>query len=314
MPIARRVLRLLLYLILLSLSLFYLTPVYVMAVTSFKGMEEATLDRMWDLPSSFDLASYATAYEKLAPHLLNSLYLTIPATLFTALLGSLNGYVLSKWRFRGADTLFTLLLFGMFIPYQSILIPLIQFMQGIGLYNSIPGLILIHVVYGIPIATLIFRNFYAGIPTEILEAAKIDGCGMLGIYRRIILPLSPVRFCGGGHLGVYPGVERISFCRHDDHFHPAAGHGCPAKPLGQPDRAVERADGRRPARRAAHPAGVYFSGQVLHPRPPGRFAEGMSRRRPAETEGVLPAVFLRRFFHRWPKMFDPADRWNFHDG
>jgi len=190
MPIARRVLRLLLYLILLSLSLFYLTPVYVMAVTSFKGMEEATLDRMWDLPSSFDLASYATAYEKLAPHLLNSLYLTIPATLFTALLGSLNGYVLSKWRFRGADTLFTLLLFGMFIPYQSILIPLIQFMQGIGLYNSIPGLILIHVVYGIPIATLIFHNFYAGIPTEILEAAKIDGCGMLGIYRRIILPLS----------------------------------------------------------------------------------------------------------------------------
>lgn len=190
MPIARRVLRLLLYLILLSLSLFYLTPVYVMAVTSFKGMEEATLDRMWDLPSSFDLASYATAYEKLAPHLLNSLYLTIPATLFTALLGSLNGYVLSKWRFPGANTLFTLLLFGMFIPYQSILIPLIQFMQGIGLYNSIPGLILIHVVYGIPIATLIFRNFYAGIPTEILEAAKIDGCGMLGIYRRIILPLS----------------------------------------------------------------------------------------------------------------------------
>ncbi|MEW9033160.1 MAG: carbohydrate ABC transporter permease [Planifilum fimeticola] len=190
MPIVRRLPRFLLYLILVALSLFYLTPVYVMVVTSFKGMEEATLDRMWELPSSFDLASYATAYEKLAPHLLNSLYLTIPATLLTALLGSLNGYVLSKWRFRGANTLFTLLLFGMFIPYQSILIPLIQFMQGIGLYNSIPGLILIHVVYGIPIATLIFRNFYAGIPTEILEAAKIDGCGMMGIYRRIILPLS----------------------------------------------------------------------------------------------------------------------------
>lgn len=190
MPFVRRFPRILLYLVLTALSLFYLTPVYVMAVTSFKGMDEATLDRMWELPSSFNLESYAVAYEKLAPHLLNSFYLTIPATLLTALLGSLNGYALSKWRFRGANTLFTLLLFGMFIPYQSILIPLIQFMQGIGLYNSIPGLILIHVVYGIPIATLIFRNFYAGIPTEILEAAKIDGCGMMGIYRRIILPLS----------------------------------------------------------------------------------------------------------------------------
>ncbi|MGI6127417.1 MAG: carbohydrate ABC transporter permease [Planifilum sp.] len=190
MPGVRRLPRILIYAVLIALSLFYLIPVYVMMVTSFKGMEEATLDRMWELPSSFHLESYAIAYEKLAPHLLNSIYLTIPATLLTAFLGSLNGYVLSKWRFRGANTVFTLLLFGMFIPYQSILIPLIQFMQSIGLYNSIPGLILIHVVYGIPIATLIFRNFYAGIPMEILEAAKIDGCGMMGIYRRIILPLS----------------------------------------------------------------------------------------------------------------------------
>ncbi|PTX50357.1 carbohydrate ABC transporter membrane protein 2 (CUT1 family) [Melghirimyces profundicolus] len=178
------------YLTLLLAAIFFLIPVYVMVITSLKGLEEATLDRMWELPASLRWESYAVAWEKLSPHLMNSLYLAVPATIFSALLGSLNGYVLSKWRFKGADSLFTLVLFGMFIPYQSILIPLIQFLQKIQLYNTIPGLILVHVIYGIPITTLIFRNFYAGIPDEILEAAKIDGNGILGIYRRIILPLS----------------------------------------------------------------------------------------------------------------------------
>lgn len=186
--------RIMTYLVLVSAALFFLMPVYVMTVTSLKGMEEATLDRMWELPSSLHLESYGVAWEKLSPHLMNSLYLAVPATVLSALLGSLNGYVLSKWRFRGADVCFTLILFGMFIPYQSILIPLIRFLQEIQLYNSIPGLILVHVVYGIPVTTLIFRNFYAGIPSEILEAAKIDGNGIWGIYRRIILPLSAPGF------------------------------------------------------------------------------------------------------------------------
>lgn len=168
----------------------FLLPVYVMGVTSLKPFAEVSLDAMWKLPSSISLEGYARAWSKLAPHFWNSVALVIPATLLSAALGSLNGYIFSKWRFPGSETLFTAFLFGMFIPYQSILIPLIQFLQRIGLYNSIPGLILVHVVYGLPITTLIFRNFYAGIPDELLEAARIDGAGLLRTYASVMVPLS----------------------------------------------------------------------------------------------------------------------------
>ena len=114
--------------------------------------------------------------------------------MLSAILGSMNGYVLAKWRFRGAGVLFPAILFGMFIPYQSILVPLVQTLQRIGLYGTLPGLIFVHVVYGIPITTLIFRNYYATVPTEIVEAGTMDGAGLWGIYRRIIVPLSPPAF------------------------------------------------------------------------------------------------------------------------
>lgn len=188
--VMQRISRTLMYALLIVLAVLYLMPVYVMIVTSLKGLSEITLDKMWALPSHLDFSGYRDAFKKLVPNLTNSFLLAIPATVLAALFGSMNGYVLSKWKFRGANTLFALMLFGMFIPYQSILIPLIQFLQSIHLYNSIPGLILVHVVYGLPICTLIFRNFYAGVPTEVLEAAKIDGNGFFGIYRFIILPLS----------------------------------------------------------------------------------------------------------------------------
>jgi len=175
-------------------SFFFLMPVYVIIVTSLKPLDEVTLADMWKLPAQLDFSSYAVALERLAPHFVNSLYLVIPATLLSALLGSLNGYVLSKWKFKGANTIFTLILFGMFIPYQSILIPLIQFLREFGLYNSLPGLIFVHVVYGIPITTLMFRNFYAAIPDEMIESAKIDGAGFLRIFRYIIIPLSITGF------------------------------------------------------------------------------------------------------------------------
>ena len=186
----QRVARIVLYLLLTAAAAFYLMPIYVLLVTGFKSFQEVNLATMWALPSGIYLDNFVAAFEKLAPNLSNSLSLTVAATILAAILGSLNGYVLSKWKFPGADFLFAALLFGMFIPYQSILIPLVRFMQMIGLYGKLWGLVLTHVIYGIPITTLIFRNYYAGIPTEVVEAAHIDGAGLLGIYRYVMLPLA----------------------------------------------------------------------------------------------------------------------------
>ncbi len=178
------------YLLLLLAAAFFLLPVYLVLVTSLKVPSEINLASTWQLPSHWNWGSYATAWQAFAPKLRNSLFLAVVATAASALMGSMNGYILSKWRFPGANIVFPLMLFGMFIPYQSILIPLFQFLRDIGLYGSLWGLILTHVVYGLPITTLIFRNFYAEIPDEMIEAARIDGAGFFGIYSRIVFPLS----------------------------------------------------------------------------------------------------------------------------
>jgi glucose/mannose transport system permease protein len=182
--------RVAIYVIMIAFALFYLLPVYLLLITGMKSFEEVSLSRMWDLPSGLGFDSFVAAWDTLRNSFINSFQLVLPATVISCLLGSMNGYVLAKWKFRGSDALFTALLFGMFIPYQSILIPLVLTLQQIGLYGSIAGLILVHVVYGIPITTLIFRNYYAGVPTELVEAAKIDGADFFGIYRHILLPLS----------------------------------------------------------------------------------------------------------------------------
>ncbi len=187
---ALRPTRLLIYAILITFAAFYLMPIYVLLITSLKSFAEVSLDRMWDLPSQFSLASFVQAYQALAPNFANSVKLTVPATIISAMLGSMNGYVLAKWKFRGADLVFPLILFGMFIPYQSVLIPLVQTLQKMHLYGSLAGLVLVHVVYGIPITTLIFRNYYATVPTEIVEAAKIDGASFFAIYRWVLFPIS----------------------------------------------------------------------------------------------------------------------------
>ncbi len=194
----RRWNRAVIYIILIVASAFYLLPVFILVITGMKSFQEVSLARMWELPSGLHFDSYIQAWlgkpeegvRGLAENFLNSLYLTIPATILSAFLGSMNGYVLAKWKFKGSNILFPLILFGMFIPYQSILIPLVQVLQRLGLYGSIPGLIFVHVVYGIPITTLIFRNYYAEVPTELVEASKIDGAGILGIYRHILFPIS----------------------------------------------------------------------------------------------------------------------------
>lgn len=178
------------YIILMLMTLFFLLPMYILFSTSFKSFDNVSITSMWSLPQDLSIDGFIKAFKKLAPNLLNSLYLVIPATLFSAILGSLNGYILSKWKFKSSELIFGLLLFGMFIPYQSILLPLVKFLQNIGLYGSIPGLILVHVVYGIPITTLIFRNYYSEIPTTLIEAARVDGANLIGVYRHIFFPIS----------------------------------------------------------------------------------------------------------------------------
>jgi glucose/mannose transport system permease protein len=178
------------YIPLILLAVFYLLPVYVMLITGLKGFDEVSLRTMWDLPKGIRFDNFIEAYNKLAPHLLNSFNMVLPAAIISSFLGSINGFVLARWKFRGADVIFPLILFGMFIPYQSVLIPLVEFMRSINLYGGLPGLVLTHVIYGIPITTLTFRNYYAGIPREMVEAARMDGAGLLGTYWWILLPIS----------------------------------------------------------------------------------------------------------------------------
>jgi glucose/mannose transport system permease protein len=176
--------------VLLAFMLFFLMPVYVMVVTGLKEAQNVSLSTMWNLPQQLRGGGFVEAWHRLEPNLGNSLLLAIPATIISAVWGSINGYVFAKWSFRGSNLLFGILVFGMFIPYQSILIPLIQFLQQVKLYGTIPGLIAVHVIYGIAITSLIFRNYYGNIPDELMEAARIDGAGIIRTYLNVMLPLS----------------------------------------------------------------------------------------------------------------------------
>lgn len=198
--LARRWPRLMLYVVMIGLAVAYLFPVYLLIITSLKSFDQVSLSRMWELPNGLSLDSFSRAWNGgegvigMRNSFVNSVLMVVPGTVISCMVGSLNGYVLSKWKFPGSNVLFTLILFGMFIPYQSILVPLVQLLNGLRLYGTIPGLILTHVVYGIPITTLIFRNYYASVPTELIEAARMDGAGFFGIYRSVVLPLSAPGF------------------------------------------------------------------------------------------------------------------------
>lgn len=182
--------RIVIYLLLIGATLFYLMPVYVMVINGLKDKSYMTLPDMWKLPLYLDGGGFPLAWETLSPNLWASLRMVIPATILSSLVGAINGYLLSKWKFRGSDVVFTVILFGMFIPYQAILIPLIQFLDRIGVYGSWQGLVLVHIIYGIPITSLIFRNYFTNVPSELVEAARIDGAGLIQTFFQIMLPLS----------------------------------------------------------------------------------------------------------------------------
>jgi glucose/mannose transport system permease protein len=182
------------YAALLVFVLLILTPLYVLLVTSVKGVAEIDPSHAWTWPHTWTFDAWRTAWHDLSPNLKNSFKLAIPATLISTLLGSLNGFVLSKWRFPGADVVFTFFLFGLFIPYQAVMIPLTQLFDDVNFPAGIPRLVFAHVIYGIPITALIFRSYYATIPEELMEAARMDRAGMLRTYWSVILPLSAPAF------------------------------------------------------------------------------------------------------------------------
>ena len=190
----RRINRTLKYALLLFFVIIILLPAYVLFITSFKGTADADPSRAWYLPQVWETGGWSKAWTTLAPSLGRTVLLVVPSAIISAFLGSINGYVLSKWKFPGANIIFTLILFGMFIPYQAVMIPLTQLVSDIGVPQGVPSLMLLHIVYGIPICTLIFRNYYASIPDELIEAARMDGAGILRTYGSVILPVSAPGF------------------------------------------------------------------------------------------------------------------------
>ncbi|WP_339950469.1 carbohydrate ABC transporter permease [uncultured Albimonas sp.] len=192
-------LRWLLFAILGVFALWYLAPLFVMLTTSVKTLEEIRTGSLIALPREITFEPWAKAWsqacsgitcEGLRPYFFNSILLAVPSVAISTVIGALNGYVIAQWRFRGADTIFAMLLFGCFIPFQVVLLPMAKMLGLLGLAGTIPGLMLVHVVYGIGFTTLFFRNFYVSIPGDLIKAAKVDGAGFLRIFVSIFLPLS----------------------------------------------------------------------------------------------------------------------------
>lgn len=183
------------YAILLLFVVIVLMPAYVITVTSFKAGSDIGVSSQWNLPSTLATESWRKAWDALGPSFLRTFRLAIPVAIISSLLGACNGFVLARWRFPGADVVFTLMLFGMFIPYQAVMIPLRDVVQWIGIPSGIPTLTFVHIVYGIPICTLIFRNYYATtLPDDLIEAARVDGAGVLRAFWSVVLPLSAPAF------------------------------------------------------------------------------------------------------------------------
>lgn len=192
--------RVVIYGLLIVFALIYLLPLLVVVMNSFRPLPEIAQNGLINFPQSIQFSAWVDAWstycingtcEGMRRNFMNSLYMTIPATIVSTLLGALNGYILSKWRFRGSEVLFTCMLLGVFIPSQLALLPWAYLLGQLGLQNSITGLALVHVIQGISFTTLFCRNFYVSIPDDLIKAARIDGAGFWRIFRKIVLPISP---------------------------------------------------------------------------------------------------------------------------
>ena len=197
--IAKNLSRALLYAVLLIAALFFLAPLYVMLATSLKDAAQIRSGNLLSLPTSINLDAWTLAWSSactgvdcrgLQPYFWNSVSMAIPAVLISTAWGAVNGYVLSLWKFKGSELLFGFLLFGVFMPFQVVLLPMSQVLGYLGLSSSISGLVLVHCLAGMAGTTLFFRNYYTAIPRELVNAARMDGAGFWRIFWRIVLPLS----------------------------------------------------------------------------------------------------------------------------
>lgn len=192
--------RVVIYGVLSLFAIVYLLPLFVVVFNSFRDLPDIAQRGLIAFPRSFSFRAWGEAWssfcingtcEGMRRNFFNSLWMTVPATILSTLLGAMNGYVLSKWRFRGSEILFTCMLFGVFMPGQLALMPWAFILGKIGLANSTLGLILVHCVQGIAFTTLFCRNFFVGIPDDLIKAARIDGAGFWRIFFKIVLPLAP---------------------------------------------------------------------------------------------------------------------------
>ncbi|MFC6758537.1 carbohydrate ABC transporter permease [Sulfitobacter porphyrae] len=188
------------YAFLVISAAFFLMPFYVMVVTSLKTMDEIRVTSIFALPDAPTLQAWVTAWQSactglncngLSVGFFNSVMIMVPATVLSILLGAVTGYALSFWRPKGTELIFGILLVAAFIPYQVFIYPLVRMLSQVGLYNSLAGIVAIHVIFGMPIMVLLFRNYYAGLPRDLFSAARVDGGGFWVIFIRLILPLSP---------------------------------------------------------------------------------------------------------------------------
>ncbi len=184
---------------LIVVALYYLLPLYVMIVTSLKGMPEIRLGNVFAPPVEITFEPWVKAWstactglncDGLSRGFWNSVRITVPSVIISIAIASVNGYALANWRFKGADTFFTILIVGAFIPYQVMIYPIVIVLREIGLYGSLSGLVVVHSIFGMPILTLLFRNYFTSVPEELFKAARVDGAGFWGIYFRIMLPMS----------------------------------------------------------------------------------------------------------------------------
>jgi glucose/mannose transport system permease protein len=191
--------RIFIYGLLILAALYFLLPFFIMVITSLKSMDDIRTGTLISLPREVTLGAWREAWgsacigvecEGIKGYFLNSVKMVIPSVAISTMIGAINGYVFSKWRFRGSEVIFSLLLIGCFIPFQVILLPMARTLGQFGLAQSLTGLILVHIVYGLAFTTLFFRNFYVNIPDDLVRAARIDGAGFFRIFWRIILPLS----------------------------------------------------------------------------------------------------------------------------